>query len=254
MKRRILAILVLLAGIGLLQVGIAGATNIPVEYTIYQPDPGINPSNLTATVEFFNSAPASGLGTGWDMYILVTNTSNDLSPVDFPAPVILTGIGFNLPNGVDIIGGAMSTGTYHTGSESNPSKIWGYDNTVTTGPFAAFPSVFSVNTVISTLAASVDANSTFFLPGGNVDGPDGGIRSSLENAPPASWNYYTSYAWIGLDVTGTPNNGTLANAALAGDVVVAFGSPTAVPEPATMLLLGGGLIGIAAFSRKRLLK
>lgn len=248
MRKRSLLLLMLVIGVWLLPVGIARAEIIPVDFIIYQPDPGIPGGSLSATVEFTNSNVGTGLA-GYDLYIKVTNTSGNLNPQDFPATVLLTGIGFDLPTGVDIVAGAMSTSTYNAASETNPSKIWGYDNEVEGGPFSAFPSSFSVNTAISTLQASVDF--TFATPSGVVDGPDGGVLSAGENIP-NNKNYYSSFAWIGLDLNGEFTIGSLRDAALNGDLVVAFGSPTAVPEPATMLLLGTGLIGLAGIGRKKL--
>ena len=256
MRKRNLLLLMLLIGVWLLPVGIVRADLIPVDFIIYQPDPGLPGGSLSARVEFTNSYVGTGLASSYDLYIKVTNTSGNLSPSDFPSSVILTGIGFDLPAGVDILTGAMSLSNYHVGSQSNPSKIWGYDNEVEGGPFSAFPSVFSVNTAISTLAASVDFRFSSSLPLGNVDGPDGGVMSAGElSSPPSSWNYYTNYAWIGLDLNGVFSIESLNYAALNGDLVVAFGSPTApVPEPATMLLLGTGLIGLAGIGRKKLRK
>jgi|GEM_PF-2089917 len=252
-QRIVLRFLMLLIGVWLLPVGIAGADFIPVTHVIWQPDPDLDPFALSGTVEFFNARPDDSIATGYDLYIRLTNTSGNLDPVDFPAAITLTGVGFNLPAGVTIIGGAMGLSGYNPDSADDPSTIWGYDNGtgVEGGPFAAFPSFFSVNTAISTLEASVDV--TFAAPAGKVDGPDGGILALGEETP-NNKNYYLASAVIGLDLEGLNNNGlgSLLNAAVDGDVVIAFGSPTSVvPEPATMLLMGTGLLGIAALGRRR---
>ena len=53
-----------------------------------------------------------------------------------------------------------------------------------------------------------------------------------------------------LDTKGANLDPNFLNAIASNDVVVSFGSPTAVPEPATMLLLGSGLLGLAGFRKK----
>lgn len=87
------------------------------------------------------------------------------------------------------------------------------------------------------------------------------LKSSLGTAYFDGWNTsglagnYTTYfdfGSSGLDIGNTFQFAWTVNC--ANDVIREQGSNSAVPEPATMLLLGSGLIGFGAFARKKFKK
>jgi len=86
--------------------------------------------------------------------------------------------------------------------------------------------------------------------GGDIIGPDAFLLVKDGNHVP-SWYLFdlTKLTWDGeetLVLSGFwPGPGAISNVSI-------FGSRVPVPEPSTMLLLGCGLIGLAAFGRKRL--
>jgi hypothetical protein len=233
-----------------LLVPLADALPIDVDEIIWQEDVNLNSSSLSATVNFTTIDSNSFL-------ITLTNTSSLDDPIDFdfPASVLLTGIGFTLPEGYSIGSGGVA-GTNATNFDgSTASQYWGYDQEdenapIDSGPFANVTTL-SVNTAVSTLQAAVE---TAFAPEGNINGPQHGILSeaySHHNYP-----YFNGYALITVDLNEDVSDwGNFFNGINFDDVVVAFGSPTApIPEPATMLLLGSGLIGLAAVGRKKFRK
>jgi hypothetical protein len=107
---------------------------------IWQPDPGILPGDLSATIEFTtDSVPGSH-----NLAITVENTSGDLVPLDYPTIVSLTSLGFNLPGGVTIGDGEASLINWHESTNTtigdNPNSLWGYNNTAE-GPLADTPDI-----------------------------------------------------------------------------------------------------------------
>jgi hypothetical protein len=87
---------------------------------------------------------------------------------------------------------------------------------------------------------------------GDIVGPTAYLLVKDGNQSPA-WYLFdlTALLWDGMEdlvLAGFwPDNGAISHVAL-------YGTTAPVPEPATMLLLGTGLLGTAIFSRRKLLK
>jgi len=232
----------------------AAADVIDVDQIIWEYDPYFNPNYLSASVEF--QTIKNDLDT---FRIVLTNLTKPVLPLDtkttdswFPSKVLLTGLGFSLPEKYAILGGVVSKENYVPKKDSLPA--WGYDNYKIQGPFADVATL-PVNTVISTLeaAAAKGKEDGMFEPGNpkDLNGPSDGVLSEyfkLDNFP-----YFSGSMFIEVNLNQKVEDwGKFFASINEGNVVVAFGSPSPIPEPATMLLLGSGLIGMAAFGRKKL--
>lgn len=217
-------------------------TIYPDQY-IYQPDPSITVSDLSARAVFEVSDDSS-----YDVKITLYNETGDLSPDDFPAVVLLTGLGFVLPDGIAVTGGAIGNDYYIGSSPYNDGgKYWTYTNDVTSS-FFSDAAVLPTDIVVSTLEAL--HGDPFSLPGGDIDGPKHGVLSGEETQEPP-YAYFDYYIEIYLTLSGSPTiDDNFFKAIDDGNVVASFGSPTMVPEPSMLFLVGIGLLGLAVFGRR----
>ena len=225
------------------------ALGVDVDEIIYQTDAGVPDLGDFLSVDINFTSPDANT-----LVITLTNTTSGFSFGDLnnsPSSIALTGLGFQTL-GFRINGGMVEgEGTDTGGNPVDWTFYWGYDNNpLASGPFLNL-STLVVDSVVSTLTAAVDTPFDSSAGNGDIDGPKHGIlpESYSGNKMP----YLLGSATITLNLT----DGGIANLEeyvaflnSEGNVVASFGSPNAVPEPATMLLLGTGLVGLGAFRRK----
>lgn len=124
------------------------------------------------------------------------------------------------------------------------------DNSLTTsGDATADLHIFEVGGVTEWFNVAISTNATNWIDLGNVLGQPTSINIDPIAGVVAGQLYsYVRLTDIAPDQTGSP----FGEADI--DAVGAISSGAPVPEPATLLLLGTGLVGLAGAGRKRLFK
>lgn len=216
--------------------------------------PGFDSSVLAGSVDMTFS---SGVLT-----VVLTNTSTGVTNGD-ASTNLLTGIGFNLPSGVSIGSGSVavtsgSSGVNWSGTGGDDvSGEWGYDNDpLDSGPFQN-PAITasSVNTATTAMVASSSdkfSSTPLFNPA-TLDGPEFGLLSgSVADSTAGGLYAVQDSVTLSLNLSGS-YSGDLVQFIDGNDVVLSWGSPNSstVPEPATMAVIGAGLVGLGVLRRRR---
>jgi hypothetical protein len=238
----------------------AGVQAAPVSYDeiIFEDSgqPGFDFSVLAGSVDMTFD---SGSNT---LTIVLTNTSSGVTNGD-ASTNLLTGIGFNLPTGVAIGSGSASVAAgsgvnWDTSvSGTDVSGEWGFDNDpLNSGPFQD-PGITasSVNTATTAMEASTTdkfSDTPLFNPD-TLDGPEFGLLSgSVDASTAGGLKAIQDTVTMSVSLSGT-YSGDLLQFIDDNDVVLSFGSPNSstVPEPATMAVIGAGLVGLGVMRRRR---
>jgi len=236
----------------------AHATAINWDQILYKLNPvggltAAQAQNLSAAIDMtFDSA--TGLLT-----VLLTNTSGTTTGTTPNASNLLTGVGFNLPDGVSVIDTAANNSTIaipdgsmeSAGGNSFNQDRWGWGTTIA-GHYDE-PGVLPVNLILASMGA--DTDQTFDPPEGNLGGTDWGLLS--KTGSPANGDWIKDSIRFSIYLSGVADPTNLLTFIQSEAVVVEYGSPAELqgqvftPEPASMLLMGAGLMTWGVIHRRR---
>jgi hypothetical protein len=230
-----------------------GAATLNIDEIIYQPGAGLDPAMLSGSVD-------AGI-SGTTLTITLTNTS--LSTGGDTSGWLLTGLGFYLPEGVTLtnLSAVVSPGssgaysisgtTYALVQGDNLRGEWGGGDPSGSGPFSNLTTK-DVNYVTATLQSAFFDGSPFdptavLKNPDDVDGPEFGLLSR-NFADAGGLGYIKDSITFQWTIVG---EGLTTDYLNDRDVVISFGSPTAVPEAGALLLFGTGLFGLVGYRRMR---
>ncbi|MDH4100783.1 MAG: PEP-CTERM sorting domain-containing protein [Nitrospirota bacterium] len=223
---------------------------------------GTNGSNLSAAATFAAS------GTNLIVTLTNTSTSDVLVPADILTAVFFTVAGDPTLTPVSALLNAGSTVHFGPVNGGNVGGEWQYKNHLSGAPGGANEGISSSG--LSPLFSSAN------FGGANLQGPEGldglqyGITSAGDNTAVGNAAVTGQFALIQSSVVFTLSGLPIGFDPFAGISNVSFQYGTAltepnipgrrppqeipVPEPGTIMLLGGGLLGMAFYGKRRMRK